>query len=201
MNRILRQVFELYKTVGNKTYIGETINQIQHGAQAALLAEKQGYSKTIILAAFLHDIGNLVPHRNTINRTNQEIQGLGTYEHEKIGATFLRSYFFPEEICELVENHVQTKRYKLTTDKTYYNTLSEASKKTFEIQGGLMTTEELIAFRNNPLYDVHLKLREWDDLAKLSDSILLAEIEKINPVEKYYEMACEVVPHEIRLNN
>ena len=47
-----------------------------------------------------------------------------------------------------------------------------------------MTTEELIAFRNNPLYDVHLKLREWDDLAKLSDSILLAEIEKINPVEK-----------------
>ena len=34
-----RQVFNLYRIAGGKTYVGENINQVQHGAQAAMLAE------------------------------------------------------------------------------------------------------------------------------------------------------------------
>ena len=122
------------------------------------------------------------------------MKGLGRVRHEEVGATFLRGYFFPQITCDLVRGHVQAKRYKVTTDEGYYGTLSEASKQTLEFQGGRMSDEEIRTFWDDPLWKTHLKMRDWDDEAKSTDPVLLAEIERMNPVEKYYQMACEVVP-------
>ena len=214
MSKILRQVFNLYKIAGGKTYVGERINQVQHGTQAAMLAEKEGYPKSVILAAFLHDVGH-ISHagygetgdkrtrlRFTDDLTEREVtlpeahqmKGFGRVNHEEIGAHFLRSYFFPHITCDLVAGHVQAKRYKVTTDEAYYDTLSEASKETLEFQGGRMSNDELNAFWNDPLWETHLKMREWDDKAKSTNPALIAEIENMDAIEKYYQVACEVVP-------
>ena len=214
MSKILRQVFNLYKIAGGKTYIGEHINQVQHGAQAAMLAEEEGYPKSVILAAFLHDVGHIthagygdtkgrktrlrfthdLTERAVALPENQQMKEFGRVKHEEIGANFLRSYFFPHITCDLVAGHVQAKRYKVTTDEAYYDTLSEASKQTLEFQGGRMSNDELNTFWNDPLWETHLKMREWDDQAKSTVPALLAEIEEMDPIEAYYEMACKVVP-------
>ena len=52
-------------------------------------------------------------------------------------------------------------------DASYYDGLSEASKQSLRFQGGPFQGEELEAFEGDPLKDEMVKLRKWDDQAKI----------------------------------
>ena len=77
---------------------------------------------------------------------------------------------------------MQAKRYLTWHFPSYYEQLSEASKKTLEFQGGIMTLEEAMLFESDKLFDLHLKLRRWDEKAKL-------EKQPMPPLQKYKDMA------------
>ncbi len=171
---IVKEVFELYDRYGNEDYIGEPVSQIEHMSQAAALAMKEGYDDEVILAAFFHDIGHICVSRNKEN----DMDGFGTKSHEKIGADFLRQKGFSERIAKLVENHVQAKRYLTYKQPDYLNHLSEASKKTLELQGGVMSESEAFAFEKDPLFDISIKMRNWDEQAKELNTPLI-DMEKI----------------------
>src|ERR1700754_2839498 len=96
----------------------------------------------------------------------QSMGGYGKKSHERIGADYLRSVGFPERVAKLVENHVQAKRYLTFKFPDYYNQLSEASRKTLEYQGGVMSAEEAHAFETDPLFETSIRMRKWDELAK-----------------------------------
>jgi predicted HD phosphohydrolase len=70
------------------------------------------------------------------------MDGYGLIRHEKVGADFLRSKGFSEQVSRLVESHVPAKRYLTFADPDYYNQLSRASKETLEFQSGRMTASE-----------------------------------------------------------
>lgn len=162
VDEIVREIFDLYLNFGDNDYIGEPISQIEHMSQAAQLAIQEGYEDEVILAAFFHDIGHICVMKNSAN----DMGGYGTKSHEKIGADFLREKGFPEKVAALVENHVQAKRYLTYKNPEYYNNLSEASKKTLIFQGGIMTQEEAVAFEKDPLFDLSIQMRHWDEKAK-----------------------------------
>jgi putative nucleotidyltransferase with HDIG domain len=143
-------------------------------SQAAALAIKEGYDDEVILAAFFHDIGHICVSRNKEN----DMGGFGTKSHEKIGADFLREKGFSERIAKLVENHVQAKRYLTYKQPDYLKNLSEASKKTLELQGGVMNECEAVAFEKDPLFATSIKMRYWDEQAKELDTPLV-DLEKI----------------------
>src|SRR5204862_5259783 len=86
--------------------------------------------------------------------------------HEKIGANFLSQKGFPEKIATIVENHVQAKRYLTFKYPDYYNNLREASKKTLEFQGGIMQPAEANIFEKDPLFEISILMRQWDELAR-----------------------------------
>jgi 2-amino-1-hydroxyethylphosphonate dioxygenase (glycine-forming) len=159
---VSKTVLDLYARFGSNDYIGEPVSQLEHMSQAAQLAINEGYDDEVVLAAFFHDIGHLCVARNTEN----DMQGLGITNHEKVGADFLRSLGFSEKIAQLVESHVLAKRYLCFIRPEYFNQLSEASQKTLVLQGGIMTEGEAEAFERNPLSKLIIKLREWDDAAK-----------------------------------
>jgi len=71
-------------------------------------------------------------------------------------------------VLEPIRLHVPAKRYLCTTDAEYYDGLSEASKRSFAVQGGNMSEEELAALRANPHLEASLELRRWDDSGKVS---------------------------------
>tara|TARA_R110002020_G_scaffold63707_2_gene169719 strand:+ start:233 stop:814 length:582 start_codon:yes stop_codon:yes gene_type:complete len=155
-------IFDLYSKYGQEDYIGEPVSQIEHMCQSAQLAEKEGYDEEVILAAFFHDIGHLC-----VNLGNFEsMGGYGIQSHEKIGGDFLRGLGFPERVAKLVENHVQAKRYLTYKYPEYFQKLSEASRKTLEFQGGKMNGSEAATFEADPLFEVSLKMRTWDEMAK-----------------------------------
>ncbi len=170
-------IIELYQQYGNEDYIGEPVSQIEHMCQAAQLAEKEGYGEDVILAAFFHDIGHLCEHIMPV----QQMDGYGVVDHEKLGADFLRSKGFSETIASLVQHHVQAKRYLTYYYPEYYEKLSDASKKTLAFQGGVMTLQEAMDFEADPLFDLHIRLRRWDEEAKL-------EKQPLAPLSKYRDM-------------
>lgn len=159
---VIEEVFSLYDKFGAADYIGEPVSQLEHMSQSAQLAMEEGYDDEVVLAAFFHDIGHICVMQNEANNMG----GFGIKSHEKIGADYLRSMGFPERVSKLVENHVQAKRYLTHKYPEYYSQLSEASKKTLEFQGGKMTSEEAQQFEIDPLFEVSIKMRTWDELAK-----------------------------------
>src|SRR6202012_4585991 len=160
--KITDEIMDLYKGYGGNEYAGEKVTQLEHMAQAAQLAEEQGYDEEVILAAFLHDIG----HISEAAKGDNEMDGFGIKDHEELGAEFLRGKGFSKKIVRLVESHVEAKRYLTIKDPAYYAQLSEASKKTLEYQGGPMTEDEAAAFEQYPLFDLIIQMRKWDEQAK-----------------------------------
>ena len=173
-------LFSLYTEYGKCDYIGESISQIEHMTQAAMLAENNNEPIEVVLACFFHDIGHLIQEKEL------SLNGLGIKNHEKLGAQLLRSHYIPEPIPTLVENHVKTKRYKVYKFKNYLNKLSNASKQTLTLQGGMMTEKEAKEFENEKYFEWSNKVRDYDDLAK--------EIGvKIKPLEYYKGLLDEVM--------
>ena len=158
----VNEIFYLYEKFGDADYIGEPVSQLQHMSQAAQLAMKEGYDDEVILAAFFHDIGHICEQAEEA----KNMDGFGVYDHEKVGADFLRSKGFSEKIATLVQNHVQAKRYLTYKYPEYFNQLSHASKMTLEMQGGKMNDEEAIRFQADPYFEISLLMRKWDELAK-----------------------------------
>ena len=158
--QVIAEVFGLYERFGDSDYIGEPVSQIEHMSQAAQLAMAEGFDDEVVLAAFFHDIGHICTERA------ENMGGFGVVSHERLGADYLRRAGFSERMARLVEYHVQAKRYLTLKEPGYYERLSEASRRTLEYQGGVMTAEEAGAFEQDPLCAVSLRMRQWDELAK-----------------------------------
>ncbi len=162
---IADEVIRLYKDYGGSEYAGEKVSQLEHMAQAAQLAEKNGFDEEVILAAFLHDIGHITEQANGEN----EMDKFGLKDHEAIGSLFLAEKGFSSKICKLVASHVAAKRYLTRKYPDYYNQLSEASKITLGYQGGMMSAEEADQFEKDPLFNEIILMRRWDEQAKIQN--------------------------------
>jgi phosphonate degradation associated HDIG domain protein len=163
--QIAEEIIWMYKNHGGEEYAGEKVSQLEHMAQSALLADQQGYDEEVILAAFLHDIGHIC-----VSAQGEQAMGdYGVKDHEEIGADYLREKGFSKKVVRLVESHVEAKRYLTYKDPGYYDQLSDASKKTLEYQGGRMAKDEAEAFEQYPLFDLIIKMRRWDEEAKIEN--------------------------------
>lgn len=179
IENIVSEIRQLFESQGDAEYYGENISQYEHAAQAALLAQKQGFDYEVQIAAFLHDIGHLLP----ANSTEELMEVYGRKNHEGVAADWLRVRGFSEKIAVLVENHVNAKRYLCFVNETYYDNLSEASKKTLEFQGGKMSAQEANDFEQNPYFETIIKMRRWDEAAKVEGQKL--------PDLSYFMNICE----------
>ncbi|MBT30493.1 MAG: phosphohydrolase [Thalassobius sp.] len=179
---ITQEILQLFEKYGREQY-GEDITQEEHALQSAILAEREGFEDEVIIAALLHDIGHLFSE-------DSEEKKMGVYgimSHEKVGADYLREKGFAEIVALLVEGHVEAKRYLTYKYPDYYTQLSEASKKTLEYQGGVMNDDEAKAFELLPHFKLNLKMREWDDMAKIEDLKLPTMADYKAMIEKHLE--------------
>jgi len=165
---IVDEIFSLYENHGNADYIGEPVSQLEHMCQAAQLAEEEGHDDEVVLAAFFHDIGHLCEFIMPV----ELMEGVGVLDHESIGQEYLVNRGFSERIAKLVKSHVEAKRFLTFKFPEYFEKLSDASKLTLQHQGGRMNAEEAEAFEADPMFDIYIKMRTWDDLAKITNKAL-----------------------------
>ena len=150
----------IFSYSNNKSlYIGEKITITEHMIQTAMLAEKNNCSSSLICSSLLHDYGHFILE-NPDDLVNKEKDG----KHEDVGYKFLKKYFV-KDVVEPIKYHVKAKRY-LARDEKYYQILSEASKISLKLQGGIMDEKEANEFKNNEFFENSIKLRKFDEGAK-----------------------------------
>lgn len=131
------------------------------GTRTALLAQKEQADDALIAAALLHDVGHLL-HGLPDDAPDQAIDDV----HENRAADWLIKHFGPR-VTEPVRLHVAAKRYLCAVDPNYLGLLSTPSVTSLRLQGGPMSAKEVLDFETNPYYKAAVRLRRWDDTAKV----------------------------------
>ncbi|HEX7892321.1 MAG TPA: phosphohydrolase [Ramlibacter sp.] len=152
------QIVRLYETEGAARYGNEAISQEQHALQCALLAQQADARPELVAAALLHDLGHLLYAGVPDAPEGDDL-------HEFRGLPFLRGEY-PEAVLAPIRLHVAAKRFLCAMDSTYSDTLSPASRRSLELQGGPFSALEIEAFLREPHAMDAVALRQWDDLAK-----------------------------------
>ncbi|MEY2776361.1 MAG: hypothetical protein RLY30_459 [Pseudomonadota bacterium] len=160
VQRLIGDIQAMFDQSGDVSY-GEDVTQRQHALQSAQLAESEGASPPLILASLLHDVGHMLHPDAALALAHSQDDA-----HESIGADWLSQYFVPE-VSVPVGLHVQAKRYLCFSDPGYYDSLSDVSKVTLALQGGVFTEEEAHRFAARPHAQEAISLRRWDERAKL----------------------------------
>lgn len=171
----LPHIAALFSQHGTAYYGGEAISQTAHALQCAQLAEQAGESKALIVAALLHDVGHLMLAESSTT----------DMRHQEAGADALAA-LFGAEVTEPVRLHVAAKRYLCAVDPAYFDTLSPVSVHSLQLQGGVYDADQAAAFAATPHAMEAVRLRRYDDLAKVVD---LAT----PPLTHYLDMAARCV--------
>jgi phosphonate degradation associated HDIG domain protein len=158
----IARIEALYARLGQRAYSGEPVTQLEHALQSAWLAQQAGAGEPLVAAALLHDIGHLV---NDAGETPTE-RGIDDL-HQFHGARHLRG-LFGRDVTEPIRLHVQAKRYLCVVWPGYVDALSADSKRSLQLQGGSFSAGEAEAFAQTAFAADAVRLREWDDLAKVA---------------------------------
>ena len=162
----------IYNYLNNKSlYIGEKVTVSEHMIQTAMLAEKTNCSTNLVCSSLLHDYGHFIL-KNPDGLVEKNKDG----KHEDVGYEFLKKYFV-KDVLGPIKYHVKAKRY-LAREENYYKLLSEASKVSLKLQGGIMNNEEAKKFEGNKFFKNSIKLRKFDEIAKKAGL-------KIKSINKY----------------
>ena len=173
-------LFTYLRAKGQSNY-DESVTQYEHAVQAAALAQEDQASSSSVVAALFHDMGHMIA-----DEENAQADFLKEdLFHEAIGAQYL-ALVFPPSVVDPIRLHVPAKRYLCTVDPSYHEGLSSASKRSFQLQGGVFSDQELSEFTQEPHWEAAVQLRKWDDLAKVREK-------GVPEVETYQEVVMEVL--------
>jgi len=157
--------------INNKSlYIGEKITISEHMIQSAMIAENAKSTSNLICSCLLHDYGHFILE-GPDELVRKKIDG----KHEDTGYEYLKK-FFKKEVVEPIKYHVLAKRY-LAKEKKYFNSLSNASKISLKLQGGVLNNKESKEFEKKDFFKQTIKLRKFDEVAKRTDIKMKSIIE------------------------
>ena len=159
---VVEQIISLYEAKGARAYEGEGVTQLEHALQSAQLAEREGAPPQLVCAALLHDLGHLLNDRGE----TPTLRGIDDL-HQYAALPFLRSVF-PEAVLGPIRLHVDAKRYLCATRPGYYAQLSEDSKRSLKLQGGVFDAAQAERFIGQPHARDAVRVRLWDDAAKVA---------------------------------
>jgi phosphonate degradation associated HDIG domain protein len=158
----LADIERLFRDHGGIEYSGEGVTQLEHALQSAQLAESEKASAELVTAAFLHDLGHLL----NLQGETPTARGVDD-QHQYYAIPFLRP-LFPAPVVEAIRLHVDAKRALCALEPEYYGNLSEDSKRSLTLQGGIFSREQLREFLAKPHAEDAMRVRRWDDAAKVA---------------------------------
>jgi len=156
----IQDIEQLFAKRGSEQYTGEPVTQLEHALQSAMLAENDGADDALVTAALLHDLGHLL-HDLGATPTLQGVDDV----HQYRALPFLRG-LFGDDVIEPIKLHVDAKRYLCATRADYFAALSDDSRRSLALQGGIFSASQADVFIRQPGAEAAVRLRIWDDLAK-----------------------------------
>lgn len=154
----------LFARHGASQYSGEPVTQLEHALQTAHLAEQSGADDALVTACLLHDLGHLLNDHAFGPNDTPSLRGIDD-THQYFALPFLRG-LFPDAVLDAIRLHVDAKRYLCQASAGYQAKLSEDSKRSLALQGGVFSAAQATAFLDQGGARDAVMLRQWDDLAK-----------------------------------
>ncbi|MGC7404470.1 phosphonate degradation HD-domain oxygenase [Pandoraea pneumonica] len=158
----LPDIRTLFDKFGSLAYSGEPVTQLEHALQSGALAQSEGADEALVAASFLHDLGHLL---NLQGETPTE-RGIDDL-HQYYALPFLRP-LFGDAVLEPIRLHVDAKRCLCAVDAEYFSQLSADSVRSLALQGGVFSEEEAKTFLGREHAEAAMRLRRWDDRAKIA---------------------------------
>ncbi|HZF82733.1 MAG TPA: HD domain-containing protein [Burkholderiaceae bacterium] len=156
----LDDIAALFERKGAAQYSGEPVTQLDHALQCALHAEQAGADDELVTAALLHDLGHLLNDQGE----SPTLRGIDDL-HQFYALPFLRG-LFSDRVLDAIRWHVDAKRYLCASRPDYEASLSDDSKRSLALQGGVFSTADARAFLDRPHAHDAVRVRLWDDAAK-----------------------------------
>jgi phosphonate degradation associated HDIG domain protein len=156
----LADIETLFARHGAAQYSGEPVTQLEHALQTAHFAEQADADDALVTACLLHDLGHLLNEQGE----TPTLRGIDD-THQYYALPFLRG-LLPDAVLDAIKLHVDAKRYLCAADPTYHARLSDDSKRSLALQGGVFRPAEADAFLAQRGAPQAVLLRQWDDLAK-----------------------------------
>lgn len=135
---------------------GEPVTVLAHSLQCAAILERVApQDPELQVAGLVHDLGTI-------------LEPGAADTHAATGAAAVEA-LLGTRVAALVGLHDAAKRYLVTTEPHYRHRLSERSRLTLRLQGGLLDPVQRTELEGDPLLDAALTLRRADDAAKLPE--------------------------------
>ena len=128
-------------------------------------AQDDGAAPALVAAALLHDVGHLLNDQGE----SPTLRGVDDM-HQFAALPFLRA-LFADDVLAPIRLHVDAKRYLCATRAGYFDALSADSKRSLILQGGIFSREQAMDFIAQTFAEDAVRLRLWDDLAKLPGAV------------------------------
>jgi phosphonate degradation associated HDIG domain protein len=166
----------LFARHGASQYSGEPVTQLEHALQTAHLAEQSGADDALVTACLLHDLGHLLSDSGRGVGEMPTLRGVGDTPtlrgiddtHQYVALPFLRG-LLPATVLDAIKLHVDAKRYLCHANPAYFARLSDDSKRSLALQGGVFDAAQAAAFLAQGGARDAVMLRQWDDLAKQAE--------------------------------
>ena len=165
----LHDIEALFARHGGNQYSGEPVTQLQHALQTAHFAEQSGADDELVTGCLLHDLGHLLNDQGRGFNDTPSLRGIDD-THQYFALPFLRG-LFPDAVLDSIKLHVDAKRCLCQANPGYLAKLSEDSKRSLALQGGVFSAEQAAAFLAQSGARNAVMLRQWDDLAKQADLV------------------------------
>jgi phosphonate degradation associated HDIG domain protein len=156
----LAEIEALFARRGAEQYAGEPVTQLEHALQCAALAQAEGADDELVTAALLHDLGHLTQDLGE----SPTLRGVDD-RHQHVALPHLKG-LFSARVLGAIGLHVDAKRYLCATRPGYHAALSDDSKRSLLLQGGVFDATQAEAFLAHAGAADAVRVRVWDDLAK-----------------------------------
>ena len=163
-DNVVNKLGDLFAAIAGTSYLGEPVTVAEHMLQSAACARRDGADDALVAAALLHDVGYYVdPAPDNENETDLR-------KRHDLAAARILAPVLPAGVTEPIRLHVDAKRYLCAIEPAYYDKLSDASKHTMRLQGGVMNADQAKAFASEPYCEDAVRLRRWDDEGKAPET-------------------------------
>ena len=128
--KIVDEIMDLFARRGAAAYHGEAVSQTEHALQAAALAEREGASDNLVVAALLHDVGHLLDGQDE-DLADRGLDG----RHEEAGCAWLAAHSAPRSLSP-IRLHVAAKRYLCAVDPATWPACLPPHASAYRCRGG-----------------------------------------------------------------
>jgi predicted HD phosphohydrolase len=166
---VRNHIVDSYRQAASIRYGQSAVTELEHSLQCAELADQAGADEELVIACMLHDVARSAVPQEQVSDTLQSADVAPDAKNHGEAAAELMKDMLPERSLFCIRYHAEAKQYLCQVNPAYRDRLADASIQTLAVQSDSTSREKLDTLANHRFWKDALRVRTWDDGAKVRD--------------------------------